>query len=60
MWQFIDIDIKVDKRALIPRPETEILAQAVFQVANNPTARVFLTSRHWVPIWALLPPILYF
>ncbi len=25
-WQFIDIEIKTDKRALIPRPETELLA----------------------------------
>lgn len=25
-WQFIDINVKTDKRALIPRPETEYLA----------------------------------
>ncbi len=38
-WDFIDLKLKVDKRALIPRPETEILAQAGVALArkfNNP------------------------
>ena len=34
-WDFIDINIKVDKRALIPRPETEILSQEGVNLAKK-------------------------
>ncbi|MCK5129156.1 MAG: peptide chain release factor N(5)-glutamine methyltransferase [Clostridiales bacterium] len=34
-WQFIDITIKTDRRALIPRPETEILAQKAYLYAKE-------------------------
>jgi len=34
-WDFIDLQLKVDNRALIPRPETEILAQEGVSLANQ-------------------------
>ena len=34
-WDFIDIKLKVDKRALIPRPETEILALEGIELAEK-------------------------
>ncbi len=34
-WQFIDLDIKTDRRALIPRPETEMLAMMAAEVAKD-------------------------
>lgn len=34
-WQFIDINVKTDKRALIPRPETEYLAQKALEVMGE-------------------------
>jgi len=34
-WDFIDINLKVDSRALIPRPETEILAIEALNLAKN-------------------------
>lgn len=34
-WDFIDLKLKVDSRALIPRPETEILAQEGVRLAQN-------------------------
>jgi release factor glutamine methyltransferase len=38
-WQFIDIEIKTDKRALIPRPETELLAEHAVKKAKEVNAR---------------------
>ena len=35
MWQFIDIKIITDKRALIPRPETEYLALIALDMAKK-------------------------
>ena len=34
-WQFIDIELITDKRALIPRPETELLAMEALQYAKD-------------------------
>lgn len=34
-WDFIDLQLKVDNRALIPRPETEILALEGAKLANR-------------------------
>ncbi|MEX1376798.1 MAG: peptide chain release factor N(5)-glutamine methyltransferase [Eubacteriales bacterium] len=34
-WDFIDINLLVDKRALIPRPETEILALETLDLAKK-------------------------
>ncbi len=34
-WQFIDLDIITDKRALIPRPETELLAMKAAEYAKE-------------------------
>jgi len=34
-WDFIDLKLKVDKRALIPRPETEILALEGADIARQ-------------------------
>jgi len=34
-WDFIDLKLKVDKRALIPRPETEILALEGADIAKK-------------------------
>ena len=33
-WPFLDIELIVDKRALIPRPETEYLAQKAVKIAE--------------------------
>lgn len=35
MWHFVDINLLVDKRALIPRPETEILALKAADLAKK-------------------------
>lgn len=59
-WDFIDLKLKVDRRALIPRPETEILALEGAQLANlfdNPrvldigcgTGCIGLYIKHAVP-----------
>lgn len=34
-WDFIDLQLNVDSRALIPRPETEILAQEVVELVKQ-------------------------
>ena len=34
-WQFIDIELKTDRRALIPRPETELLALEALECAGK-------------------------
>ena len=38
-WQFIDIEVKTDARALIPRPETELLALKAVEYAKANGAR---------------------
>ncbi|MBN2879176.1 MAG: peptide chain release factor N(5)-glutamine methyltransferase [Clostridia bacterium] len=59
-WDFIDLKLKVDKRALIPRPETEILALEGADIAkkfSNPkildagcgTGCIGLYIKHAVP-----------
>lgn len=59
-WDFIDLQLKVDNRALIPRPETEILAQEGARLAkifDNPrvldigcgTGCIGLYIKHAVP-----------
>ena len=41
VWPFLDFELKVDRRALIPRPETEILAETSLKLLkNNPNADV--------------------
>ena len=42
---FYSIDLKIDKRALIPRPETEILAESVIE-----HCRTFLSQREHVRV----------
>ncbi len=34
-WPFLDFEVKVDRRALIPRPETEILAETAISLLEN-------------------------
>ena len=35
IWPFLDFEIKVDRRALIPRPETEILAETAAELLRD-------------------------
>ena len=35
IWPFLDFEIKVDRRALIPRPETEILAETAVSLLRD-------------------------
>lgn len=34
-WPFLDFEVKVDRRALIPRPETEILAETCIDIITG-------------------------
>jgi len=38
-WPFLDFEVKVDRRALIPRPETEILAETVINLMKHSSFR---------------------
>jgi release factor glutamine methyltransferase len=38
-WQFLDLDLLVDRRVLVPRPETEVVAQAALEEAVRLGAR---------------------
>lgn len=64
-WGFRGLDLAVDSRALIPRPETELLVEVALSLARNPRAVVDLgtgsgaialaiaTARPRAQVWAV-------
>lgn len=54
-WEFLGIDVFVDPRVLIPRPETEVTAQVAIESAAALGARRGLPVRRGRGPWAVAP-----